>query len=31
MALHLSEPRIIERGPYNVVGVYATYEGEEEP
>ena len=30
MALHLSEPTVIERGPYNVVGVYATFEGEEE-
>jgi len=28
--LELSEPRIIERGPYLVVGAYATYEGEDE-
>lgn len=28
--LKLSEPRIIERGPYQVVGAYATYEGEDE-
>ena len=26
----LSEPKIIERGPYRVVGAYATYEGEDE-
>ena len=30
MALSLSEPRIIEHGPYQVVGVYHTYEGEDE-
>jgi hypothetical protein len=28
--LTLSEPRIIERDPYKVVGVYSTYEGEDE-
>jgi predicted transcriptional regulator YdeE len=28
--LELSEPRIIERGPYLVVGAYATYEGDDE-
>ena len=28
--LELSEPKVIERGPYLVVGAYATYEGEEE-
>lgn len=26
----MSEPRIIERGPYLVVGVYCTFEGEDE-
>jgi hypothetical protein len=26
----LSEPRIIERGPYQVVGAYAPYEGDDE-
>jgi hypothetical protein len=26
----LSEPKIIERGPYRVVGAYCTYEGEDE-
>lgn len=30
MALHLSEPTIIRRGSCKVVGVYATYEVEEE-
>ena len=30
MALQLSEPTIAEHGPYHIVGVYATYEGEEE-
>lgn len=28
--LRLSEPRIIERGPYQVVGVYCTFEGDDE-
>ena len=28
--LALSEPRIIERGPYLVVGAYCTFEGEDE-
>ena len=28
--LKLSEPRIIERGPYQVVGAYCTFEGEDE-
>jgi hypothetical protein len=28
--LELSEPRIIERGPYQIVGVYCPFEGEEE-
>jgi predicted transcriptional regulator YdeE len=28
--LELSEPKVIERGPYLVVGAYATYEGEDE-
>lgn len=28
--LQLSEPRIIERGPYQMVGVYCTYEGDDE-
>ncbi len=28
--LTLSEPRVIEREPYNVVGSYCTYEGENE-
>jgi len=28
--LNLSEPKIIERGPYLVVGAYATFEGEDE-
>jgi len=28
--LQLSEPRIIERGPYLVVGAYCAYEGEDE-
>ena len=28
--LHLSEPQIIERGPYNVVGIYCPYEGNNE-
>jgi predicted transcriptional regulator YdeE len=27
MTMHLSEPSIIEREPYKVVGVYCTYEG----
>lgn len=26
----LSEPKTIERGPYNVVGAYCTFEGEDE-
>ena len=30
MALHLSEPKIIERGPYRAVGVYAVCEGDDE-
>lgn len=30
MALKLSEPRIIERDPYLVVGVYCTFEGNDE-
>lgn len=30
MALNLSEPRIIERDPYLVVGVYCTFEGNDE-
>ena len=28
--LELSEPKIIERGPYLVVGAYCTYEGDDE-
>jgi predicted transcriptional regulator YdeE len=28
--LELSEPRIIERGPYKVVGAYCTFEGKDE-
>jgi predicted transcriptional regulator YdeE len=28
--LKLSEPKIIERGPYKVVGAYCTFEGEDE-
>ena len=28
--LRLSDPRTIERGPYQVVGVYCTYEGDDE-
>lgn len=28
--LKLSEPRIIERGPYQIVGAYCTFEGEDE-
>ncbi len=28
--LHLSEPRIIERGPYHIVGFYSEYQGENE-
>lgn len=28
--LRLSDPRIIERGPYQVVGMYCPYEGEDE-
>lgn len=28
--LRLSEPSIIERGPYNVVGCYCTFEGDDE-
>ena len=28
--LKLTEPRIIERGPYKVVGAFSTYEGEDE-
>ena len=28
--LKLSEPKLIERGAYKVVGVYATYEGDDE-
>lgn len=28
--LKLGEPKIIERGPYGVVGAYCTYEGEDE-
>jgi hypothetical protein len=28
--LNLSEPKIIERGPYLVVGAYATFEGDDE-
>jgi hypothetical protein len=28
--LELSEPKVIERGPYLVVGAYAAYEGEDE-
>jgi predicted transcriptional regulator YdeE len=28
--LELSEPKIIERGPYKVVGAYHTFEGEDE-
>lgn len=28
--LELSEPRVIERGPYKVVGCYCAYEGENE-
>jgi len=28
--LELSEPKVIERGPYLVVGAYATFEGEDE-
>jgi predicted transcriptional regulator YdeE len=31
MTLHLSEPRITERDPSCVVGVYAVFEGEDEP
>ena len=31
MTLHLTEPKIIERGPYNLVGCYAICEGDEEP
>ena len=31
MALHLTEPKIIEHGSYNLVGFYAICEGEEEP
>jgi hypothetical protein len=31
MAMHLSEPAIIERGPYNVVGMYAIAKADEEP
>jgi predicted transcriptional regulator YdeE len=30
MTLELSQPRIIERDPYLVVGVYCTYEGDDE-
>jgi len=30
MALRLGEPKIIERGPYLVVGAYATFEGDDE-
>ena len=30
MALKLSEPRVIERDPYLVVGVYCTFEGDDE-
>jgi predicted transcriptional regulator YdeE len=30
MAITLSEPRVIERGPYLVVGAYCTFEGEDE-
>lgn len=30
MAAELSEPRVFERGPYEVVGCYATYEGDDE-
>lgn len=30
MALHLSDPYIIRRGPYTVVGVWAPYEGDDE-
>jgi hypothetical protein len=29
MPADISEPKIIERGPYSVVGVYASYEGDE--
>lgn len=29
--LSLSEPRIIERGPYQIVGAYAPFEGDEGP
>jgi len=28
--LQLSEPKVIERGPYQVVGCYARYEGDDE-
>jgi len=31
MGLHISEPRIVERGPYSIVGAYAICRGEEEP
>jgi hypothetical protein len=30
MVAEITEPKIIERGPYSVVGVYATYEGDAE-
>jgi hypothetical protein len=30
MAWHITDPKVIERGPYLVVGAYATYEGEDE-
>ena len=28
--LELSEPKVIERGPYLVIGAYSTYEGDDE-
>jgi len=30
MAFALGEPRVIERGPYLIVGAYCTFEGEDE-
>ena len=30
MAATISEPKVIERGPCNVVGAYAVYEGDDE-
>lgn len=30
MAYRVTEPEVVERGPYNIVGVYATYEGDNE-